>query len=300
MIRLGRGRSPVALAVAPAVLAPTGSVKAVVTIEEAVDRVRSARVQLGYVNTYDYRWAGRRDSAIRTGELAIDPVADAGTERSTEDWVGVLDEELPITAGLLAAGSREIVLRVPSWAPGSSKSIVRWVVRLRVDREGKRDIELEETVSVLAPLPDEPPQDLAIERLMGHSCDIVVETERPWYRAGEQLRGTVTLTPHSDVPEADLAVFLQRFRASHPVERTPGNGNTLDGTRVQLDKHLVLEDGVPTTVPFTIDIPADADPTSEAVHSSLSWFVQARVLYKGFSSHVPERVRRQFVMCSPQ
>jgi hypothetical protein len=300
VIRLGRGRAKVGLEVTPGRLAPTESVTAVVGVDEPVDRVRSARVQLGYVNTYDYRWAGRRDSMTRQADLAVDPTADAGTERSTEDWVGVLAEELASSDGTIAAGSQEFVLRIPSWAPGSSKSIVRWVVRVSVDREGQRDVELEEGLSVVALPPAEPPQDLTIERLMGHSSDIVVETERTWYRAGEQMRGTVTLTPHTEVPEADLAVFLQRDRASHPVERTPGNGNTLDGTRIQLDKHLTLPAGVPTTVPFEIDIPADADPTSEAVHSSLTWFVQARVLYKGFSSHGPERVRREFVMCSPE
>jgi hypothetical protein len=302
-MRLGRGRTKVALAVAPDVLRPTESLTATVTIAEAIDRVRGARLQLGYVNTYSYRWAGRRDAALRHDDASLlnvgDVGTDAGSERDTDDWVDALDDALPVAGGVLEAGRHEVVLRIPSWAPGSSRSIVRWVVRLHVDREGRGDVEHDETVTVLAPPPAEPPaQEPAIERLMGASSDIVVVTERPWVRAGEPLRGSVTLTPKGEVPEADLAVFLQRARASHPLERTPGNGSTLDGSRVQLDKHLALEPGVPTTVPFEIDVPTDADPTSEAVHSSLTWFVQARVLYKGFNSHVPERVRREFVICT--
>jgi hypothetical protein len=301
-MRLPRGRSKIGLALEPSVLRPTDSLSAAITIGERIDRVRDARVQLGYVNTYSYRWAGRRDAALRHDDASLltlgDVGTDAGSERDTDDWVGVLDEALPVDGGVLEAGDHDVVLRIPSWAPGSSQSIVRWVVRVRVDREGRPDVEVEETCTVLAPPPAEPPAELALERLMGDSSDIVVVTERPWVRAGEQLRGTVTLTAKGEVPEADLAVFLQRDRASHPLERTPGGGTTFDGGRVQLDKHLTLAPGVPTIVPFAIDVPADSDPTSEAVHSSLTWFVQARVLYKGFNSHMPERVRRELVICT--
>lgn len=301
-MRLGGSRSKVALWLEPSVLRPTESVTATVTIGERIDRVRTASLELGYVNTYSYRWAGRRDAALRHDDASLltlgDVGTDAGSERDTDDWVAVLDEVLPVAGGVLEAAGHDVVLRIPSWAPGSSQSIVRWVVRVRVDREGRPDVEVEETCTVLAPPPSEPLADLPLERLMGDSSDIVVATERPWVRAGERLRGTVMLTAKSELPEADLAVFLQRERASHPLERTPGNGSTFDGRRVQLDKHLALAPGVPTTVPFEIDVPADIDPTSEAVHSSLTWFVQARVLYKGFTGHMPERVRRELIICS--
>jgi hypothetical protein len=300
--RLGRSGAKVAVALEPSVLRPTDSLTATITIGERIDRVRDARVQLGYVNTYSYRWAGRRDAALRHDDASLLTLGavgtDAGSDRDTDDWVGVLDEALPVDGGVLEAGAHEIALRIPSWAPGSSQSIVRWVVRVSVDREGRPDVEVDETCTVLAPPPSPPPAELALERVMGDSSDIVVTTERPWVRAGEVLRGTVTLTAKGELPEADLAVALQRERASHPLERTPGNDLTLDGKRVQLDKHLTLAPGVPTTVPFAIDVPADSDPTSEAVHSSLTWFVQARVMYKGFNSHGVERVRRELVICT--
>jgi hypothetical protein len=302
VIRLGRSRAKAAVEVAPAVVSPTESIAVTVTLAEPLDRVAAARVRLGYVNRYGCRWAGRRDAALRHDDsslLTLGQVGtDAGSDRNTEDWVGVLDEELPFSGGTLEAGSHEVALRIPSWAPGSSESIVRWVVRLQVRREGRGDVELEQAFTVLAPPPAAAPEGLALERLMGGSSEIVVDTERAWYRAGEQLRGTIAITPDGEVPEADVGVLLQRVRASHPLERTPGEPQILDGGTVQLDKHLLLPADVATKVPFTIEIPADADPTSEAVHSSLRWFVQVRILYKGFNSHVPERVRREFVLCS--
>jgi hypothetical protein len=45
-----------------------------------------------------------------------------------------------------------------------------------------------------------------------------------------------------------------------------------------------------------LPLPADAAPTTTAVHSSLSWFVGARVFYSGFTSHQIERVRRPIVV----
>ena len=65
---------------------------------------------------------------------------------------------------------------------------------------------------------------------------------------------------------------------------------------MQLDKRVALAPGAPTELPFAIALPADAPPTAEAVHGSLAWYVGVRILYKGFSAHMPERVRRGFVV----
>ena len=50
------------------------------------------------------------------------------------------------------------------------------------------------------------------------------------------------------------------------------------------------------TLPFEIPLPADAPPTAAAVHSSMNWFVQARLMYAGFNGHMLERVRRPIVV----
>ena len=46
---------------------------------------------------------------------------------------------------------------------------------------------------------------------------------------------------------------------------------------------------------FALPLPADATPTTTAVHSSVSWFIGARIFYAGFTGHQVERVRRQIV-----
>jgi hypothetical protein len=297
VIKLGRGSQRVKLEISPDVRQPTETVTADITIAEPLDRVRSAKLQLGYENTYAYRWAGRRDMAVKGDwdPLVGNVAPDAGTERDTTDWVDVLDEELPVDAGTLAAGQHEIALRIPSWAPGSS-SIVRWVVRLVIDREGRPDVALEQDCRVLTPPPADPPDVAQLEIIERKTSLVSVDIERSWFRAGEPMHGTVTLTPDSStVTPADVRVSVMRMRASHPLERTPGLGGELTAAHAQLDKRLELTAGEPTTLPFTIDIPADADPTSEAVHSSISWYVVARVMYKGFS-HGMDRARREFVM----
>jgi hypothetical protein len=53
---------------------------------------------------------------------------------------------------------------------------------------------------------------------------------------------------------------------------------------------------VPVVLPFEIPLPADAAPTAAAVHSSINWFVQARMMYAGFTGHMLERVRRPIVV----
>jgi hypothetical protein len=52
----------------------------------------------------------------------------------------------------------------------------------------------------------------------------------------------------------------------------------------------------PVRLPFALPLPADAAPTATAVHSSLGWFVRARIFYAGWKGPLPERVRRPFVV----
>jgi hypothetical protein len=118
----------------------------------------------------------------------------------------------------------------------------------------------------------------------------------PVYRAGEIIRGEATLTPTTDLPDGDLAVWWQRERESHPLGRTPGPLAQLDGRIILLNNRIALRAGVPVTLPFEIPLPPDAPPTAAAVHSSLDWFVQARMEYAGPTEHMPERVRRPIIV----
>ena len=125
---------------------------------------------------------------------------------------------------------------------------------------------------------------------------IDIALSSPVWRAGASITGQVTLMPTMDLPDGDLAVSWQRDRESHPLTRAPGPAGQLDGGMVRLGQGIPLRAGVPVVLPFEIPLPADATPTAAAVHSSINWFVQARVMYAGSESHVIERVRRPIVV----
>jgi hypothetical protein len=78
--------------------------------------------------------------------------------------------------------------------------------------------------------------------------------------------------------------------------RQPAQGGALDGPPLNLGKKIPMQGGYEFGLPFSLPLPADAAPTTTAVHSSLSWFVGARVFYSGFTSHQIERVRRPIVV----
>jgi len=297
----GRGGA-VAVTVSPTPLRPGDELTATVVVPSEIEKVAAAKAELGYLNTYAYRWAGRADAAATAGADSLATIGQVGTdygsERETADWVGVVETPLAITDDALAAGTRELPFRVPSWAPASSEKFVTWAVRLTVDRKG-RDIEADGAFVVLAPAPADghAPGLARHERVMGGSSDIEIHLDRPAWRAGETMSGTVVITaPAEGLPEADVVVVLQLDRLSHPLERTPARAVTFERGLVSIDKHVALTAGGATELPFALPLPPDAGPTAEAVHSSLEWFVGVRIFYKGFSAHLPERVRRGFVV----
>ena len=301
-MRRGGGDAP-SVTVTPAQLRPGDDLTATITLPATIEKVAAAKAELGYVNTYAYRWAGKADAAAAAGVGSLATIGEVGTdygsERETTDWVAIVETPLELAGGTLAAGTRELAFRVPSWAPGSSEELLTWAVRLTVDRKG-RDIERDGSFVVLtpapAPAPAQPPADRQ-ERVMGDASDIDIRLDRAAWRAGETITGTVVITaPAEGLPEADVAVVLQFDRLSHPLERTPARGVTFDRGRVPIDKHVALTAGGVTELPFELALPAGAGPTAEAVHSSLEWFVLVRILYKGFSAPLPERVRRGFVV----
>ncbi|KAA0092698.1 hypothetical protein CIW49_28270 [Mycolicibacterium sp. P1-18] len=265
--------------VTPEVVTPRQTVQVTVTTDEPVRDVRSARLDWGYVNFYQYHWAGGE----QTG-------ASPGGDRDTDDWVSVVVEDLPIAVGEFTGATSSF--RIPSWAPASAPAIARWECRLSVDRAG-RDVEARGEFTVKIGTADVESYVEPLEHVSG-AADTVVDLSltKPVWRAGETVTGHVTLTPTTDLPDGDLAVSWQRERDSHPLTRTPGPGGQLDGRIIQLDKRVQLRAGTPVTLAFELDLPDDAAPTAAAVHSSINWYVQARLTYAGFTGHALERVRR--------
>jgi hypothetical protein len=284
--------------VSPTNVTPRQTVTATVTTDKAIDKVKSARLDWGYTNFYQYHWAGRVDSVAAQANdtiLTMDQVGtNYGGDRDTGDWVSVIAEDVPIAASEFTGASS--TFRIPSWAPASSPSIARWECRLVIDRGG-RDIDTSGEFTVAIGTADVEAYVEPLEVVSGAAETVIdVALSSPVYRAGETITGQVTLTPTMDLPDGDLAVSWQRERESHPLTRAPGPGTQLDGRIVTLGKRIQLRAGSPVMFPFEIPLPADAAPTAAAVHSSINWFVQARMMYAGFTAHTLERVRRPIVV----
>jgi hypothetical protein len=284
--------------VSPANVTPRQTVTATVTTDKAIDKVRSARLEWGYTNFYQYHWAGRVDSAAAAGNDTIWTMDQVGTnyggDRDTDDWVSVVGEDVPIATGQFTGASS--TFRIPSWAPASSPLIARWECRLTVDRPG-RDVDARGEFTVAIGTADVEAYVDPIEVVAGAAETVIdIALASPVYRAGEIITGQATLTPTMDLPDGDLAVSWQRERESHPLTRAPGPGGQLDGRIVTLGKRIPLRAGATVVLPFEIPLPADASPTAAAVHSSINWFVQARMMYAGFNALVLERVRRPIIV----
>ena len=128
--------------VAPAVVRPRQTVTATVTTDKPVDKVTAATLEWGYTNFYRYRWAGRADSTaveMNSSWWMIGEVGtDAGSEKDTDDWVGVTKVDLPIATGEFTGATSSFT--VSSWAPGSSDALALWSARLTAEPVG-RDID---------------------------------------------------------------------------------------------------------------------------------------------------------------
>jgi hypothetical protein len=285
------------VAVTPEVVRPRQAVQAIVTTDKPIDKVSSATLEWGYTNFYRYRWAGRADAAataLNDSWLMMDQVGtDAGSEKDTEDWVGVSKIELPISNEFTGGSSS---FTVPSWAPGSSDVLARWSARLTIERGG-RDVDTRGDFAVVIGRDDLQVTDEPQQRTAGDGeTDIEIVLPSLVFRAGETISGSITLTPKADMSDGELGIYWGRKRISHPLVRTPAiAGGTKSGPTIKLGKGIALRNGAPVTVPFAVPLPDDAPPTGEAVHSSLGWFLEATLSYSKWTQGI-EQVRRKIVV----
>ncbi|MDT5246442.1 MAG: hypothetical protein QOD36_3818 [Mycobacterium sp.] len=269
------------VSVTPEIVRPRQTATATVTADKAVDKVSSATLEWGYTNFYRYRWAGRADStAVQMNDswfMMGEVGTDAG-EKDTEDWVGVTKVELPIAAGEFSGGSSSFT--VPSWAPGSSDALARWSARLTVDRGG-RDVDARGDFTVVIGGDDLQVTDEPQARTGGDGdTDIGIVLPSLLFHAGETISGQIVLTPNKDMSDCELGIYWGWRRTSHPLERTPAvGGGSKSGQTIKLGKGIPLRNGTPVTVPFAVPLPEAAPPTGAAVHSSLTWFLEASLVY---------------------
>ena len=292
--------APAEITVSPSVVSPRQSIDVKVVAPKPIGNVTSARIELGYDNFYRYRWAGRADAAATATTDAMWLTQDVGTtygtDRNTKDWVSVDTIELPTATSEFTDGSA--TFRIPSWAPASSSQIAGWSCRLVVQRRGL-DVDEQAEFTVVTGIDDAPTDIGAPEQVTGSvATRLDIELSRVVFRAGETIEGDLLITPSRDLPDGDVRVKWQGQRDSHPLTRTPGFDETINGRTVQLEKRVTLRGGAQVRLPFQLELPSDAAPTASAVHSSMRWFVSATMFYAGFGSPGTESVRRPIAVVS--
>jgi hypothetical protein len=300
-MRLLRRRAPaVSVEIDPAVIEPGEATAVTVRIESALDKVREAWVEVGYENVFAYKWVGETNApeAVKAADLLIANHSTAGDTRKTSAWVAVARRELPVGPdGALAPGEHRVDVTLPDDAPASSEGLARWSVRLAVDREHAADERAASGFRVLSPPPTAAPDELEFEHEKGESSQVDIRLESAGAPVGGIVKGAVVVTPKADVPAAKVTVFLDRAEVSHPREKV-SSGRTLSWkARAAAAKNCELSVGASVELPFELKVPDDAEPTSQALHSSVSWWVSALVDY-GWSGPSNERVRRAVIIYS--
>ncbi|KAA0020022.1 hypothetical protein [Antrihabitans cavernicola] len=289
--------APVTVTVEPQTTRPQQVVRVDVESTKPVDKVRSARVELGYRNFFLYRWAGAADSDAAMATEGLSMMGEVGTNygshKNTSEWVSVMSTDIAIADGRFHNATTDF--RIPSWAPGSSSDLVAWACRVVIERDG-RDIEADGEFTVLVGPTDPKGEAPEFERLMGDSSTIEIDTESRVVRCGDRVRGILSITAGRELPRADIAVQLQRVRQSHPLTKTAGPPMERDLPISKLAPKAELRPGQTLRLPFDLELPADTAPTATAVHSTIDWYVHARILYAGFTSATPEKVRRRIIV----
>lgn len=287
--------------VTPDVARPRQTLTATVTTDKPIGKVTAARLEWGYDNFYRYHWAGRADSAVAAANDTLWTAGQVGTnyggERDTDDWVCVTRAEIPVATGEFTGTSSSF--KVPSWAPGSSPQLASWACRLIIERGGI-DIDERSVFEVVIGAADVDATDeaeAAVEHYMGsRATDVDIVIPSPVWLAGQPITGHLVLRPKEQVPLAEIAVYWQRHRENHPIERYPAQSGALDGPPTYLGKQVPLPPGGEYGMPFELPLPADAAPSGTTVNSTVTWQVGARIFYKGFTQHQIERVRRPIVV----
>jgi hypothetical protein len=271
-------------------------------IASPVDNVRTARVEVGYRNSFSYKWTGetkvKESSTLVVADQLIAGHSTAGDSRKTSEWVPVAGEDLPVGPdGVLAPGEHRTELSIPADAPAGSDFIAKWAARVVLERSRGGEDEVQAPFQVLSSPPTIAADELEFEHDKGESSDVDIRLASAGAPVGGKIAGTVVVTPRGEVPPATITVFLYRDQDSHPTEKVPA-GRTLSWkTRAVIAKKEALSAGQARELPFELSVPDDAEPTAKALHSSVRWRVETSIDY-GWTGPPNERARRAVIICS--
>ena len=231
------------------------AVRARVRVGEPDKRAQGGRVELLYRNTFQYDDTdsdGDRTTCTTTQDVVV---ATCGLGHD----------------GVLRPGELQVALPLPREAPGTSARSVEWLLRAVVDRRRAGDAEAVAPVTVR--VPPQPLADWAQTPPASPAGWAVAFTLRSRVvRPGEDVTGTVVLTPAQDLRARGLRVRLRRERLDQDGNST---GATADETVVAED--LQLPAGRPASYAFSLAVPPDAPPSFVAAHNEQHWYLDAVV-----------------------
>ncbi len=247
---LKRDKTSLTIEVDPAEVVPGAEVRIRVTLEgEIDDKAQGLRAGLRAANHYLVRERDRHDDDNDVDEV----------------WRAIqLHEEtheLP-----LQAGTHEIACVVPPGALPTSKNAVSWGAFAQLDRKRGMDAKENAVVRVLAP-----PEAAAETQSVTGEGGAAFADVPTLARAGEEVSGTLTITPSDDLKVTGVELKLRRIRFYREDKITKRE----DVAVVELGGKSEFRAGDTAQMPFSIPVPPDAEPSVAAPQALVTWELEA-------------------------
>lgn len=207
---------------------------------------------------------------------------------TTEEWQSYTlhDDEREFPA---RTGPGEATFTVPQNAPPSSADAVTWEVTARIDREHGMDKTVRQEVVVRLGADSVPTSRSPQQQDDGLTLDSVPVA----VRAGDTLSGQLTVAVDKDVKATGLQIRLYRkvtYTAAPMIDFSVYAGNTLQFflfpgsgqirteakvAEIELAGKREFSAGSTEQVPFSIQVPASAGPTTAHQFARVEWRVEA-------------------------
>jgi len=264
--------------------------------------VQPVEVAPGGEITVRFNVAGELDAKARGVQVALNGTANykANVTRTygsggdsnvstTEEWQSYQrnkeGRESPAQTG-----SAEAPFKLRPDALRSSAGAVTWTVSARIDRAGAMDKVVRQDVSVR-----HGEEGLPTSRgLHQHDDGLTLDDVPVAVRAGSPLTGALTVAPQKDISVTAVRVRLHRKVTYTAAAQTDGSiyggGDSLESVAFIGSNHIQDElkvaeldlagkrefsAGSVERLPFSIDVPAKAGPTTAHSHARVEWRVEA-------------------------
>ncbi len=207
---------------------------------------------------------------------------------TTDEWqsyqLHLEERELPAQTG-----PGEVTFELPSDALPTSSGVVTWDVSARIDRERGMDKAVRQEITVRHGAEGLPGQRAPL----AHDDGLTLDDVPVAVRAGSPLTGHLTVQTEKDVSVTAVRIRLHRKVTYSAAAQTdgsiyggdslsavayPGSGHIKEDSKVaevDLDGKREFAAGSVEKLPFTIDVPTSAGPTTAHAYARVEWRVEA-------------------------